>query len=195
VSVTLDHLLSKWDRFLDDSTVEEVCANGPDEVWVYQRGLFTRYEVPMSAEELEDIGILAAAEREQDVGNGKPLLRTAFVHRKGRLAVVLPPCVDEGSPSLTIRRESNDWPTLAELGASGLFKNTKPKRKEHTKTDQRLIELYKAGRYGRVPWTSRTGRQDDRQLRRHRQRQNPSGEGADGLGPHLDAVHHHPRLC
>lgn len=146
MSVTLDHLLSKWDPWLNDSSVEEICANAADEIWTFSKGMFSRHRVPMSAEELEDIAIVAAAQRQQDVGNGKPLLATDLMGR-GRLQAVLEPCTAKGYPSLTIRRGSDDWPTLAGLAQAGLFTNTRTERRSHTKTDEQLVGLYKAGRW------------------------------------------------
>lgn len=146
MSITLNHLLSKWDRWLNDPAVEEICANGPDEIWTYSRGEFTRHDVPMSALELEDIAIVAAAQRGQDVGNGRPLLRTDLAGR-GRLMAVMPPCVADGYPSLTIRRGSDDWPTMTGLGHGGLFRNTGTQRRTRTKADQELISLYNQGRW------------------------------------------------
>jgi type IV secretion system protein VirB11 len=146
VSVTLDHLLLPIAGWLDDPATEEICIQEPNVCWVYSRGTFTRHEVQMTAEEIEDIAIVAAAARQQDVGNGKPLLATDLMGR-GRLQAVLRPCVDEGRPSLTIRRGSDAWPTLAGLAAAGLFKNTHSKRLVQSKTDTALVSLYKDERW------------------------------------------------
>ena len=146
MSVTLDHLLLPIAGWLDDPATEEVCIQEPHVCWIYSRGTFTRHDIRMSAEEIEDIAIVAAAARQQDVGNGKPLLATDLMGR-GRLQAVLEPCTARGFPSLTIRRGSDDWPSLAGLAKSGLFRNTRGKRHTHTKTDEVLIGLYKEGRW------------------------------------------------
>lgn len=146
MSFTLDHLLSPLDQWLNDPAVEEICINAPREAWVYSHGRFERHPVPLLAEEIEDIAIVAAAQRGQDVGLGRPLLSTDLVGR-GRLQAVLVPCVAEGYPSLTIRRGSDDWPTLAGLVAGGLFRNTQTSRREHTRADGHLIELYHSGQW------------------------------------------------
>lgn len=146
MSATLDHLLSPIDEWLNDPAVEEICIQEPRVAWIYARGQFTRHTVPLLAEEIEDIAIVAAAQRGQDVGLGKPLLRTDLVGR-GRLMAVLPPCVAEGYPSITIRRGSDDWPTLGGLAASGLFRNTRTERRQKTKTDSLLLDLYREKRW------------------------------------------------
>jgi type IV secretion system protein VirB11 len=146
VSATLDHLLEPIAPFLNDPAVEELCVNREHEAWIYSRGLFTRHDIVLDAISIEDIAIVAAAQRQQDVGNSKPLLSTDLAGR-GRLQAVLEPCVAKDFPSLTIRRGSEAWPTLAELAAAGLFRNTSSTRRTHTAKDMQLIHLYKAGRW------------------------------------------------
>lgn len=146
MSVTLDHLLSPLAQWLDDPKTEEVCINAPGECWIYSHGQFTRHEIGLNAEEIEDIAIVAAAQRQQDVGNGRPLLATDLMGR-GRLQAVLEPCTAKGFPSLTVRRGSDDWPTLASLAKGGLFTNTRTGRRSRTRTDQVLVDLYKEHRW------------------------------------------------
>src|ERR1700751_5456179 len=88
VSVTLDHLLEPISLWLDDQAVEEVCIDAPREVWVYSRGAFPRHDVPnLDVDWIEDIAIVAAAQRRQDIGHRRPLLATDLVGR-GRLQAV-----------------------------------------------------------------------------------------------------------
>ncbi len=148
MSNTLDWLLEttigKW---IDDPTVEEVCVNRPGEVWVFQRGIFSRHEVPgLDATAIEDLAIVAAAQRQQDIGFGRSLLSTD-INGRGRLQAVLAPNVAEGFPCLTIRRGSDVWPTLQQLADVGLFMRTKSKRVVKRKIDDHLMELYRAERW------------------------------------------------
>lgn len=145
MSMTLDHLLRPLDRWLNDPTVEEICIQKPHEAWIFSAGRFKRFEVPgLCAQDIEDIGIVAAAQRRQDWDHISPLLDTDLVGR-GRLGAVVYPCVGEECPSLTIRRGSATWPTLAGLAQSGLFKTTRA-----TKTpppDDELQALYACGNW------------------------------------------------
>jgi type IV secretion system protein VirB11 len=145
LSQTLNHLLEPITQWLDDPATEEICIQAPNTCWVYSRGVFTRHDIVLSAEEIEDIAIVAAAQRQQDVGNGKPLLATDLIGR-GRLQAVLIPCVADCA-SLTIRRGSDAWPTLAGLAAGGLFRNTRTHRSVKRKNDDTLIDLYKEGKW------------------------------------------------
>lgn len=150
MSVTLDYLLMPLARWLDDPSAEEICIQEPFVVWVFAKGQFTRHECPhMDAGTIEDIAIVAAAQRQQDVNFGVPrwpLLATDLDGR-GRLQAVLEPCVKKGFPSLTIRRGSDEWPTLGELTAKGLFVRTRRTRPEKTPADAQLLNYYLSDRY------------------------------------------------
>ena len=142
MSVTLDYLLEPVSHWLDDQAVEEVCINGPGEAWVYSRGAFARHDVPaLDVDWIEDIAIVAAAQRRQDISHRRPLLATDLVGR-GRLQAVIYPCVAGDRPSLTIRRGSVEWPTLESLAAGGLFKHAQAQR--NTVDDDDLLALYRA---------------------------------------------------
>src|SRR5208283_2338551 len=98
MSATLDHLLKPLDRWLNDPAVEELCINRPGECWIYARGQFTRHGVELDSEWIEDIAIVAAAQRQQDINFGSrrwPLLATDLDGR-GRLQAILEPCVHAG---------------------------------------------------------------------------------------------------
>lgn len=143
MSITLDHLLSPLSPWLDDPAVEEVCINAPGEVWIWRAGQFARHPVSFEPLDIEDIAIVAAAQRRQDVDATRPLLSTDLAGR-GRLQAVLPPCVAEGFPSLTVRRGSDDWPSLDQLARGGLFRKVKQIRHGPGEADAELMELYRA---------------------------------------------------
>ncbi len=141
MSVTLDHLLEPIAHWLDDGAVEDVCINELDRAWIYTRGGFTEHPIKLDKNWIEDLAIVAAAQRRQDVGYGKPLLATDLAGR-GRLQIVLSPCVAEDRPSIVVRRGSSEWPTLRALGMGGLFKETKAEPIKEN--DQKLLSLYQA---------------------------------------------------
>lgn len=144
MSAVLDHLLEPIDHFLEDPAVEDVCIQTPHVAWIYANGQYMRQEVALDATDIEDIAIVAAAQRRQDIHYGRPLLSTDLKGR-GRLQAAVYPCVPEGHPCLTIRRGSSAWPTLAELAEQGLFRNAKQKRE--IQRDEELLKLYHEGRH------------------------------------------------
>jgi len=94
---------------------EELAINKPGELFVRQRGSFSKYSVDFSYDDLEDIAILAGALRKQDVGPQNPLCSTELPNGE-RLQICLPPTVPSGTVSLTIRRPSF---SVADLGSVG----------------------------------------------------------------------------
>ena len=61
----------------------------------------------------------------------------------GRLQAALPPCVKPGTASLTIRRGSTEMPTLDQLAASGIFRETRPRPGGLSPQDEMLLALYR----------------------------------------------------
>jgi hypothetical protein len=64
----LRYLLAPLEEWLRDPATEELCINKPGEVWVRQRGAFTRHDVPLDLHDCESIAILAGSLRRQEVG-------------------------------------------------------------------------------------------------------------------------------
>jgi type IV secretion system protein VirB11 len=102
-SAQLVYLLKPIMRWLEEPQTEEIAINGPGEVFVRQRGAFSRHAIELDYDTLEDIAILAGALRRQDVGPRSPLCATELPNGE-RLQICLPPAVPSGTVSLTIRR-------------------------------------------------------------------------------------------
>jgi len=143
---TLAHLLKPLGPYLADPRCEEICVNEPGRAWVWSGGGFTPHAVELDADEIIDIGIVAGAARRQDIHPKRPLLATDL-QGQGRLQVVLPPCVEQGKPSLTIRRGNAFSPTVASLSEAGLFTGTLARRPGLTGADHELLDLYRAQRW------------------------------------------------
>lgn len=153
MSANLDYLLEPFDQWLNHETTEDIAVQEDSTAWVYSRGKFTPHPllaidpltgkrtVPVDAEWLEDLAIVAAAQRGQDVGNGIPLLKTDLLGR-GRLQVVLPP--SSSFPTISIRRGSDEWPVFQDLVANGLFKKTKRLRPVAHEGHAELLAYYQA---------------------------------------------------
>lgn len=114
-ALQLTHLLSPVLAWLEDAATEELAINKPGELFVRQRGLFSKYSVDFSYDDLEDIAILAGALRKQDVGPQNPLCSTELPNGE-RLQICLPPTVPSGTVSLTIRRPSFSVADLDSVG-------------------------------------------------------------------------------
>jgi type IV secretion system protein VirB11 len=111
----LNYLLAPVLPWLRDPATEEIAINKPGEVFVRQRGVFTRHDLPLGYDDLEDIAILAGALRKQDVGPRAPLCATELPGGE-RLQICLPPAVPGGTISLTIRRPGSSVSALSDIG-------------------------------------------------------------------------------
>ena len=111
----LRYLMEPVLPWLEDPTTEEIAINKPGEAFVRQRGVFSRQNLPLDYDDLEDIAILAGALRKQDVGPRSPLCATELPGGE-RLQICLPPSVPNGTISLTIRRPGTSVSGLADVG-------------------------------------------------------------------------------
>lgn len=110
----LQHLLKPIMPWLDDPATEEIAVNKPGECFVRQKGVFTRHDLPLDYDDLEDVAILAGALRKQDVGPRSPLCATELPGGE-RLQICLPPSVPNGTVSLTIRRPGTKVSALSSV--------------------------------------------------------------------------------
>lgn len=98
----IEYLLQPLSQWLRDPAVEDVAINQPGMAWVRHHGAWEGVEVPLSLDALEEISSLAAALRKQEVGPASPLCSTELPAGE-RLQICLPPAVEAGRISLTIR--------------------------------------------------------------------------------------------
>jgi type IV secretory pathway ATPase VirB11/archaellum biosynthesis ATPase len=148
MSDTLDYLCRDIDRWLAEPGVEDICIQEPYKAWVYRHGKATLHDCSLGVAELENLVIVAAAQRFGDISFGErpwPLLMTD-IDGRGRLAAVMTPVI-QGCPSLTIRRGSDDWPSLRKLTADGLFRNTRRHKPPPQGGDAELMDLYLSDRF------------------------------------------------
>jgi type IV secretion system protein VirB11 len=110
----LEFLLKPLAPWLDSCETEDIAIQRPGEAWVRQRGAWVREDVPLDLAALEEIAILAASLRKQEVGHLSPLCATELPNGE-RLQICIPPTVPTGSLSLTVRKPSADLPPLSEV--------------------------------------------------------------------------------
>lgn len=142
----LAQLLAPLDPFAE-AGVEEICINRPRECFVRRAGGFERHSIPLGYDELYDIAVLAAAHASQDVGPDRPLL-AAELPDGSRLQAVIPPCVPDGTVSLTIRRHSDRIAPLHAVASryrTGRWNRWERRHEARAQESARLLELYDAG--------------------------------------------------
>lgn len=112
----LRYLLKPIAHWLEDPKTEEIAVNRPNEIFVRQRGEFSKHETSLDLDDLQDVAVLAGALRRQDVGPRSPLCATELPNGE-RLQICLPPAVPSGTISLTIRRPGTSVNALANVAA------------------------------------------------------------------------------
>jgi type IV secretory pathway ATPase VirB11/archaellum biosynthesis ATPase len=95
--------LSPFQPWWDDDRVEDILMQRPEEVWIRRGAETTRHSVALDFVDMQGIAILAASLKRQNVGRSKPLL-SCDLPGGIRLQAVLPPCVNDGTVALAIRR-------------------------------------------------------------------------------------------
>lgn len=141
----LRYLLAPLADWLDDPSTEDVNINRPYECWVRQRGRFTRHQIPIGLDELEDIAILAAALRRQDIGTSTPLCATELPGGQ-RLQICLAPVVPHGTISLSIRKPGNEVMPIGDVTKRYQTHDwNKWRRQREARDNTELLALYDAG--------------------------------------------------
>ena len=143
----LRHLLKPILPWLDDPTTEEIAINKPGEAFVRQKGVFTRYDLPLDYDDLEDISILAGALRRQDVGPRSPLCATELPGGE-RLQICLPPSVPNGTVSLTIRRPGTSVSALSDVTNryhTPRWNKWEARRETENRQNEEVLGLYEEG--------------------------------------------------
>ena len=119
----------------------------PGEAFVRQKGVFTRHELDLDYDDLEDIAILAGALRRQDVGPRSPLCATELPGGE-RLQICLPPAVPNGTASLTIRRPGTSVSALSSVGEryqTARWNKWSTRRESEQRNNAEVLQLYDDG--------------------------------------------------
>jgi type IV secretion system protein VirB11 len=143
----LRHLLKPIRPWLDDPATEEIAINRPGEAFVRQKGVFTRYDLPLDYDDLEDIAILAGALRRQDVGPRSPLCATELPDGE-RLQICLPPAVPNGTVSLTVRRPGSSVSALCEVNQryhTSRWNKWDSRLEAEDRQNEEVLAFYEAG--------------------------------------------------
>lgn len=101
--------------------VTEICVNRPCEAFVETGAEWKRFNVPgLSFEWALSLATAVATFTEQDIGAQKPIL-SAMLPGGERLQIVLPPAVEQGTVSLSVRIPSASIKPLKQYTSEGAF--------------------------------------------------------------------------
>ena len=141
------HLMSPLRGLLAHPKATEVCVNRPGEAWLEAGSEWTRLKVEaLSFEALQSLATAIATYTSQGVGASKPLL-SATLPTGERIQVVVPPAVEDGIVSLTIRKPNRTIFSLSDFVGQGLFRRVRHDTDSVDAREQELLALRDARDY------------------------------------------------
>lgn len=140
-------LLSPIDRFLNDESLYEIVVNRPGVVWSEGATGWSAHEInELTFEKLMRLARAVASNSHQGIDEVRPLLSAALPDGV-RIQIVIPPATPAGTVSITLRKPSALTLSLDEMEEGGLFSNLSTVGRKPGTSDERLLELYRTGRY------------------------------------------------
>lgn len=120
-SEMLDEYLLPIRKFINDTSLTEICINRPREIWTEGNVGWQRYEVPeLSFSHCRQLATLIASYNGKSISADKPVLSSALPNGE-RVQVIIPPACEPNTVSITIRKPSMIDKTLDELDIEGAF--------------------------------------------------------------------------
>ncbi|WP_331375363.1 P-type DNA transfer ATPase VirB11 [Sinorhizobium chiapasense] len=140
-------LLVPLSRFLRDESLYEVIVNRPGEVLTEGTSGWRTHDVPeLSFDKLMRLARAVASFSHQSIDETRPIL-SATLPGEERIQIAIPPATTKASVSITIRKPSSVSLSLDDLDQRDLFADVTPAEGGATASDDRLLELHKAGAY------------------------------------------------
>jgi type IV secretion system protein VirB11 len=140
----LEYLLRPLAPWLGDDATEDIAINQPGRAWVRHHGVWDAVDLPLSLADLEDIAVLAAALRCQDIGPEAPLCSTELPQGE-RLQICLPPIVPVGTVALTIRKHERTVVPLSRVHTRYHADDWNKTREDRLQRGMALMPLYDSG--------------------------------------------------
>ncbi len=131
-------------QLLSEPGVLEVVSNEAGRVWIETSTGWTEHAVPeLTDARAQNLARAVATLTHQHIGRERPIL-SATLPGGERIQIVLPPAVDVGCVSITIRKPATAMLSLDELDRNGLFIDAlRPSRR--AENDHHLAELLRGG--------------------------------------------------
>jgi type IV secretion system protein VirB11 len=119
----LEQYLRPLNRYLSDSTINELCINRPGEVWTERSGGWDRYDAAdLSFEACFQLARLVANYNGKSIDEEHPVLSASLAQGE-RAQIIVPPACEAGTVTITIRKPSVLDKTLSELDEEGAFES------------------------------------------------------------------------
>lgn len=145
-SAIYQHNAAPIQPLLDREDVTELVINEPGWAGVETRNGWEWHEVPsLDHPSLMTLAKLIAGLTKQDINSENPICSSVLPGGE-RAQIVIPPAVEPGYISITIRKASNKTMALDDLDRSGLFSEMKAHSASND-VDQTLLDLRAAGKW------------------------------------------------
>lgn len=139
--------LSPFAEQIADEDITEIAVNGPGEIWFEKKSAWGSVKSDrVTSESIKALGVAVATYSAQSWSTKEPLL-SASLPDGSRIQLVMPPAVEEGRISFTLRKPARSIRTLDEYGVQGLFKRIRPMASELSEQERNLRTLLAAGAY------------------------------------------------
>lgn len=128
--LALETYLKPFHGLFQESGINEIMINKPQQVWVEKAGEYIQYDVPeLDNMHLMGLGRLVAQATDQMISEQYPLL-SATLPNGFRIQLVFPPACEIGSIGISIRKTSETQFTLQRYEELGAFDNVVVQEKE-----------------------------------------------------------------
>lgn len=139
--------LQPFKRWMDEPEVTEIAVNAPGVVWAEARSTWSSHPcTEATVAQLRALGTAAATYSNQKWDETAPIL-SASMPDGARIQLVMPPAVEEGRISFTMRKPSRLVRRVEDFAAEGLFRKVKPVEGLLSAQDQELLDLLQGEQY------------------------------------------------
>jgi type IV secretion system protein VirB11 len=139
--------LQPFEPLLEDESVTEIAVNGEGNVFCEKQAVWIKApHVNASQEHILQLGVAVATFSQQKWDKSMPLL-SASLPQGERIQLVMPPAVEEGRISFTLRKPSTVVRKLSDFAKDQLFAEVKPISDEVTEAEESLMNLQAERRY------------------------------------------------
>jgi len=139
--------LRPFGELLQDEEVTEIAVNGPGEVWFEKNSRWESIRIEaVTTEHINALGVAVATHSSQTWSKEQPLL-SASLPDGTRIQLVMPPAVEEGIYSFTLRKPARGIRTLDDYETQGLFAKIRPTASSLSPNELQLQELLAASKY------------------------------------------------
>lgn len=136
-------------EYMGSADVNEICINGPGELYLETRDGWRRVEVPtLTFERARQFctAVVNESNTGQRITDADPVVSLTFPTGQ-RAQFVIPPACDAGKVSITIRLPSRHTKTLQQYEDDGFFRQVLEQQQELSEHDKELLELRRARDY------------------------------------------------